>query len=158
MENSLKGLMLAAGIIITCIIISLGFFIAREASDTANTGAGQITELTAEFSDASLTMYDGTSVSGSEVLNVLRKYEGEEIGILVKNLSTKSSGTFYNYSINFDKDSSTQGELGSSVSNKYADARSAKNANVYINPTGKFLGSVVRNTNGTIIGLVFKQE
>ena len=31
MENSLKGLMLAAGIIITCIIISLGFYIAREA-------------------------------------------------------------------------------------------------------------------------------
>ena len=30
MENSLKGLMLAAGIIITCIIISLGFYIARE--------------------------------------------------------------------------------------------------------------------------------
>ncbi len=158
MENSLKGLMLAAGIIITCIIISLGFFIAREASDTANTGAGQITELTAEFSDASLTMYDGTSVSGSEVLNVLRKYEDEEIGILVKNLATKSSGTFYNYSITFEKDSLTQGELGSKANNKYADARSAKNSNVYINPTGKFLGSVVRNSNGSIIGLVFNQE
>ena len=45
MENSLKGLMLAAGIIITCIIISLGFYIAREASDTASSGTGQINEL-----------------------------------------------------------------------------------------------------------------
>ncbi|RGS63463.1 hypothetical protein DWX81_15600 [Roseburia inulinivorans] len=41
MENSLKGLMLAAGIIITCIIISLGFYIAREARDTASEGTGR---------------------------------------------------------------------------------------------------------------------
>ena len=45
MENSLKGLMLAAGIIITCIIISLGFYIAREARDTASEGTGQINQL-----------------------------------------------------------------------------------------------------------------
>ena len=73
MENSLKGLMLAAGIIITCIIISLGFYIAREARDTASEGTGQINQLQAEFTDASKTMYDGTEVSGSEVLNVIRK-------------------------------------------------------------------------------------
>ena len=48
MENSLKGLMLAAGIIITCIIISLGFYIAREARDTASEGTGQINQLQAE--------------------------------------------------------------------------------------------------------------
>ena len=72
MENSLKGLMLAAGIIITCIIISLGFYIAREARDTASEGTGQINQLQAEFTDASKTMYDGTEVSGSEVLNVIR--------------------------------------------------------------------------------------
>ena len=47
MENSLKGLLLAAGTIITCIIISLGFYIAREAKDTAATGAGQINALNA---------------------------------------------------------------------------------------------------------------
>ena len=40
MENSLKGLMLAAGIIITCIIISFGFYMAREASDIVRSGTG----------------------------------------------------------------------------------------------------------------------
>ena len=68
MENSLKGLMLAAGIIITCIIISLGFYIAREARDTASEGTGQINQLQAEFTDASKTMYDGTEVSGNSVM------------------------------------------------------------------------------------------
>lgn len=66
MENSLKGLMLAAGIIITCIIISLGFYIAMGGERYCLGGnwadqsaAGQ------EFTDASKTMYDGTEVSGS---------------------------------------------------------------------------------------------
>ena len=31
MENSLKGLILAAGTIITCVVISLAFYISREA-------------------------------------------------------------------------------------------------------------------------------
>ena len=56
--------MMAAGIIITCIIISLGFYIAREASDTASSGTGQINELQAEFADTSKMMYENTEVSG----------------------------------------------------------------------------------------------
>ena len=64
MENSLKGLILAAGTIITCIVIGLGFYIAREARDTASSGAGQINKLNAEFADTSKTMYEGTEVSG----------------------------------------------------------------------------------------------
>ena len=49
MENSLKGLLLAGGTVITCIIIGLGFYIAREARDTASAGSGQINRLNAEF-------------------------------------------------------------------------------------------------------------
>ena len=92
MENSLKGLMLAAGIIITCIIISLGFYIAREASDTASSGTGQINELQAEFADTSKTMYENTEVSGSEVINVIRKFSDEMIGVKVQ---TKKNTSYY---------------------------------------------------------------
>ena len=127
MENSLKGLMLAAGIIITCIIISLGFYIAREARDTASEGTGQINQLQAEFTDASKTMYDGTEVSGSEVLNVIRKFSDETMGILVQ---TNKNKTYYNYNFDIDK---------------------------YINPTARFQGSIVKDVNGTIIGIVFAQ-
>ena len=33
MSNGLKGLTLAAGVIITCIVISIAFFVTREAKD-----------------------------------------------------------------------------------------------------------------------------
>ena len=149
MENSLKGLMLAAGIIITCIIISLGFYIAREASDTASSGTGQINELQAEFADTSKTMYENTEVSGSEVINVIRKFGDEMIGIKVQ---TKKNTSYYIYQF-----SDSDGSLKNASSLDYKSAQNAASAN-YINPTGRFLGAVVRDANGTITGLSFVQQ
>lgn len=149
MENSLKGLMLAAGIIITCIIISLGFYIAREASDTASSGTGQINELQAEFADTSKTMYENTEVSGSEVINVIRKFSDEMIGVKVQ---TKKNTSYYIYQFN-----DTDGSLKNASTLDYKSAQNATSAN-YINPTGRFLGAVVRDANGTITGLSFVQQ
>ena len=149
MENSLKGLMLAAGIIITCIIISLGFYIAREASDTASSGTGQIHELQAEFADTSKTIYENTEVSGSEVINVIRKFSDEMIGIKVQ---TKKNTSCYNYQF-----SESDGSLGTVSLNDVKRAQTPTSVN-YINPTGRFLGAVVRDANGTITGLEFVQQ
>ncbi|MDD6037497.1 MAG: hypothetical protein PUD20_01670 [bacterium] len=149
MENSLKGLMLAAGIIITCIIISLGFYIAREASDTASSGTGQINEMQAEFENTSKTMYDNTEVSGSEVINVIRKFSDETIGIRVQ---TKKNTSFYNYQID-----EGDGSIKALSTVDYKSAQVITNSN-YINPTGRFLGSVIRDANGTITGLSFVQQ
>lgn len=149
MENSLKGLMLAAGIIITCIIISLGFYIAREASDTASSGTGQLHELQAEFADTSKTMYENTEISGSEVINVVRKFSDEAIGIKVQ---TKKNTSYYIYQF-----SESDGSLGQVSTAEIQSAQTPQNAN-YINPTGRFLGAVVRDANGTITGLSFVQQ
>ena len=149
MENSLKGLMMAAGIIITCIIISLGFYIAREASDTASSGTGQINELQAEFADTSKMMYENTEVSGSEVINVIRKFGDEMLGVKVQ---TKKNTSYYIYQFN-DADGSLKG----SSALDYKSAQVATNSN-YINPAGRFLGAVVRDANGTITGLSFVQQ
>ena len=56
-------------------------------------------------------MYDGTEVSGSEVLNVIRKFSDETMGILVQ---TNKNKTYYNYNFDVDK-----GELGKALDNSY---------------------------------------
>lgn len=149
MENSLKGLILAAGVIITCVVIGLGFYIAREAKDTASNGAGQITKLNAEFADTNKTMYEGIEVSGSEVLNAIRKFQGDTVGVMVK---TNKTSTYYLYE--FD---STSGELEAKSTNSYKEAQNELSTS-YINPSGRFEGGVVRDSNGTITGLTFMQK
>ena len=147
MDNSLKGLILAAGTIITCVVISLGFFIAREARETASGGANQINKLNTEFVESDKTIYDGATVSGSEVVNVIKKFKKEKIGIFVK---TNRCSTYYNNS--FD---TRTGEFVGAVNTNYdpTDASSE----FYINPYGKFQGKIMRDENDVITGIIFEQ-
>ena len=148
MENSLKGLILAAGVIITCVVVGLGFYIAREAKDTASAGAGEISSLNSEFSENDKTIYDGMTVSGNEVLNAIRKFDGDSISIKV--ITNKSTSYYIN------KLDTNDSNLGEKSDLKVANAKNA-GSTYYINPNGRFDGEVLRDGNNTIIGIKFTQ-
>lgn len=148
MENSLKGLILAAGTVITCLVITLGFYLSKEAQSTANTGTSKIGKINTEFAENDKTMYDGTRVSGSEVVNAINKLNGDQVGIYVV---TKSSSVFYGY--NFD---TTSGELKTVSTNTY-DKSIDSTSTSYINPYAMFEGTVIRNENDVITGIKFSQ-
>lgn len=148
MDNSLKGLILAAGTIITCVVISLGFFIAREAKDTASSGANQINKLNADFVESDKVIYDGATVSGNEVVNVIKKFRNEKMGILVK---TNKCETFYGYS--FDKQN---GDIKEKLNTSYENALNMESV-TYINPYVNYIGKVVRDSNEVITGIIFEQ-
>ena len=143
MENSLKGLMLAAGVVITCIVISLGFYMSREAKNAANNGISQISNMTA-VNDAAKEMYDGLSISGREVVSVLKKYADElNDGSLIVSVATGKGAT--------------------AVNTAYTAAYSATNDPTvytntsYINPNGVFKGFVSHDAKG-VITMRFTQE
>lgn len=148
MDNSLKGLILAAGVIITCIVISLGFYIAREARDTAANGAGEISKLNAEFNESEKVMYDGLEVSGSEVVNVVNKFKNNEIGIKVR---TKKCVTYYGNVLN--------GDDSAIIAASYASIKDAQKSSsiTFINPNAPFMGEILRDVNEAIIGISFVQ-
>lgn len=148
MENSLKGLILAAGTIVTCLIISLGFFIANEAKTSATTGANQISKLNSEFVESDKVIYDATEISGSEVINIIRKFQNDTLAVRV---ITKKSTTDYNYTMNEDA-----GSIAKTGVTAYAAGKASTETD-YINPTARFMGAVVRDANGSIIGLKFTQ-
>jgi hypothetical protein len=153
MDNGLKGLLLAAGTIITCIIVSLGFYIAREARDTAASGAGSISKLNSEFNDNDKTMYEGLAVSGSEVLNVITKFSSEDICIRVETIASGKAGKYAYYLYKL----STGNMLGDVSDTNVSEARDQKNVN-YINPNATFHGSVQRNSNNVITCITFIQK
>lgn len=152
MDNSLKGLILAAGTIITCIVIGLGFFISREARDTAASGAGQISKLNAEFNESDKIMYDGLDVSGSEVINVINKFKSDNICIKV---TTKKTTSYYIK--NLDETSANDLKLGNSSYTSVKDAQNTLRDN-YINPNAQFNGTILRDKNDAIICITFKQS
>lgn len=155
MENSLKGLLLAAGTIITCIVISLGFFIAREARDTAADGAGQISKLNAEFNESDKVMYDGLTVSGSEVINVINKFRNSNLSVLVENNKVKTPYYYELVSRTSESGEKTWSLGAKTMSDGYAVQNSSSSS--YINPNAQFTGDVVRDVNHVIVGIVFQQ-
>ncbi len=144
MDNSLKGLILSAGVVITCIVVGLGFYISREAKNTSNNGISQITAINSEFMDVDKTMYDGTKVSGREVAKVIQKYESEltseTITIVVYTGKMPATGT----GIIFDK---TNTAIATDVTSEK-----------YINPDASFLGAFITDDNGVVTKLTFTQQ
>ena len=149
MENSLKGLLLAAGTVITCLVISLGFYLSNEAQATANTGTSRIGKINTEFAESDKMMYQGAKVSGSEVVNAIRRFNGEKLGVYVV---TKEAQAFYGYV--FD---TATGELKDRSEKDYEEAN-VPTSSYYINPYAAFTGRVIRNSNQVITGIEFVQE
>lgn len=149
MENSLKGLILAAGTVITCLVISLGFYLSNEAQATANTGTSRIGKINTEFAESDKMAYQGAKVSGSEVVGAIRRFHDEKLGVYVV---TKETQAFYGYE--FD---TATGELKDRSQKDYEETK-VETSSYYINPYAAFTGRVIRNSNQVITGIEFVQE
>ena len=156
MDSGLKALLLGAGTIITCIVISLAFYLTRGARDTATSGFSQISKLNAEFNESDKVMYDGLDVAGSEVLNAINKFKSEELGIIVE--TKKGNVTNYGYTVNNKGTAENQYYvLGASTKVSTTNAKKIT-SDQYINQNARFTGEVLRDSNNAIIGIKFTQE
>ena len=138
-SDATKILIIAGTIIIVCVIVALGFKMINEGRASAGSGINQFNSMTSEYSDVSLTNYDGANVLGSEVISLIKKAKEREY-IFTINVKTKL-GTKIEY----------HGTAPSPLS-------TSPTSNDYINPNAQFLGVVTKNDNGIIIDISFTQE
>ena len=73
MSNGLKALLIAASTIITCIIVSLGFRLAKEAGTIGNYVVEGLFQYRNVVEERDLMKYDGVMVYGSDVVNLMKK-------------------------------------------------------------------------------------
>lgn len=152
-ENVLSFIKWAAGIVITLAIISIAFIVFNMAKDGTMKGATKIEEMNAQIADSDMTIYDDEEISGSEVVNVVRKFKKSYLGIQVKT-GKNTGGTWYGYNVALSSDVGTIGAATSSALTSAIDETS----NLYINPNGRFMGKVYRDSNGAVAALVFSQK
>ena len=139
MENALKGLMLAAGITITCIIISYGFYAAETLKGTADETVAEISEFRNRLKRNELFAYDGAIISGSELSNLMRQSIG--------NTSGRSTDLKYI-------------EIVDSVIRKYSEYEqleriTERDSAEYIAPQASYRGEVIEEHGGAVIGVRF---
>lgn len=117
----------------------------------------KLARMATKLDESEFTQYDGATVSGAQVLSVLKDYEGEEICIRVCNVSGGGSYNDYNYA--FD----ASNPFSAPSTEKISDAENKANIGThkYINPGAKYKGEVVREgttKDGTIIALQFTRQ
>lgn len=131
-------------------VVLLSVFMAtiNSKGNTANTQLIDTLEMT---DGTSVNKYENTVVKGTDVQNVATNYKtvggNYKLTVLVETAAgtTGKTTSFYGYEAN--------GAGG--THNAYA-ASSTDPA--YINPSGNFYASLIKNTNGVIVGIAFEQN
>jgi len=138
MNHGLKAFLLAASTIITCIVVGLGFSMAREAKQIGNHVVEELHQYRVAIEEQDYTKYDGVTVYGTDVVNFMKR-ELDEHGTGVWITVVRE-----NRAVTYKRREEAEGvkQIGSAH---------------YIAPTENYTGEVVRNENEVIVEIVFRK-
>lgn len=151
MNNGLKALLIAAGIIITCIVAGLAFQNTREGKAQASSAFAQFNTTMSEYQDLGKSMYDGLLVSGAEVRRLIDNSIAAKEYLQIKVITGDGTEKSYVYE-SFDEENKKL--LRESRELPGDD----KGSSGYINSRAVFLGSIVKDKNGIIVQISFEQQ
>lgn len=156
MNNAQSALKVAAGIFLTIALITIVVLLFVSAQEATKTAQNEFSSIQTELSKASFTVYDNTSVSGSQVINAIRKFfKQDQFGIRVvtgKNRASKSDGNHYGYYV------LPNGEIAGNNRNDSIDTALNESSDNYVNPSGKFKAKLIVDSSNVTRGIVFEQQ
>ena len=142
-DYATRILIIAASVIITCVIVWLGFSAMNTAKDISNNSISQMIKLNNDLKESDINMYDSTIVTGSEIVNFIKKnlgdYGAAENGPFTVTIVTNMGTSSY-----------TNGSYISNIRD-FTDSQ-------YIKPTAEFTGEVIRNENDVITQVIFSAK
>lgn len=148
---------LVVGIVITLFVIILsgtiivwgsGYF--NQNKKTMDKSTSKIDKTIGSMTDFDLTVYDGKSIRGDALVELITELEINEVQI---SIGVKTiAGVFAYYVNNFTPTSKDLSEEGA------ATITTDKTHEAYINPNGTFIGDVIKNDNKEIVCIQFTQQ
>lgn len=146
MSHGLKLLLIAVGALLTCITVLTGVNITQAGKKDTSIAIDQYVDAV-EFQDF-ISDYDGCVISGSDVINLMNKYQDYNIFFLVKTKGCIAlEGVYYNRSRDLEEEAGT-----------YDSQKKMKTDEDYINLSASFKCTIYLNDNGVLIGIGFVQK
>jgi hypothetical protein len=161
MNNASSALKVAAGIFLTIALITIVVLLFISAQEATKTAQNNFADIQTELSQAAFTVYDGTTISGSQVTNALRKYaDKDQFGIQVITGKNKG-GQWYGNQLNISQDLNNA-DYGSVIKPDdkvgVINQTMSEKDNQYVNPSGKFKAIIVKDRSNVVRGLIFQQS
>ena len=138
MDNVTTIIKIGAAVLITIGMIAIAVALFGMGADVTKNSENDIKNLSQALVAREYDAYNGTKVSGSNVISAIRMYG--ETGKLTVAVTTKmsSGSTTYSPTVKYSATDPT--------------------SSTYINPVGTFSATVAANTNGVVTGLTFTQN
>lgn len=161
MNNASSALKVAAGIFLTIALITIVVLLFISAQEATKTAQNNFADIQTELSQAAFTVYDGTTISGSQVTNALRKYaDKDQFGIQVITGKNRG-GQWYGNQLNISQDINNA-DYGSVLApdDKVGSINQtmSEKDNQYVNPSGKFKAIIIKDRSNVVRGLIFQQS
>ncbi|MVX63752.1 hypothetical protein GKZ28_08595 [Clostridium chromiireducens] len=135
-KESTEGISFAAGVVICIGVVSFGLMVYNVVTPMLSKGVKNTSAISQRISDSGYVQYDNGTKQGSEVISAINTQASDDLYIRVKTNSDSSGKTYTTTTYNVtDKDDDD-----------------------YIEPTAKFDSELVKNTNDTVVGIVFTQD
>lgn len=151
MDNVPSSAILAIiAIVAACILGAFIFSTVNQQQDAGNRALSQTEQMNTALDESKYTVYDGATVTGSQVLSAIKTFKNGDVYVEVNN----GSGTeTYVLSSNT---AGAEADTEDAYAEKITAAKNKKNTDKYITPSAQFTGKVVRDSaNGAIIGVSF---
>lgn len=141
MSHATKFLLLAASIIITCVLVWYGFRMLNIGSEISKNAMYQMQKLNSDIKDSGIMRFnDNDSVTGSDIVNFMKEYLGD--------YEAKETGPIYITVIEGEADYTYKNGFYIQDIKNFTSER-------YIPPTAVFSGEVIKNENDIIVGVKF---
>ncbi|AOZ91105.1 ABC transporter permease [Paenibacillus crassostreae] len=160
MNNASTALKVSAGIFLTIALITIVVVLFISAQEATKSAQNNFADIQTEMSQAAFTVYDNTTVSGSQVLNALRKFQDKgEFGVQVETgKSLVGSWYFENVETTVAEGTIGYGSITNGASSDNITNASNESSPDYINPSGKFLAKVIKDKSDVIRAITFEQK
>lgn len=162
MGNAQKALVMAAGIFLAIALITIAVIMFVSAQEATKSAQDNFSTIQTELSSTVFASYDETVVSGSQVLNAIRKFNEptQQFGIQVVTGRSPAAGIWYNRNVSADGDVTAISSGSEGVLDASNTTRSATNEQSphYINPSGRFHSSLIYDDSNNVRAIVFRQR
>lgn len=146
-----KVIFIVAGVVLAVTLVFFVYTNFMKGRDSAQGVIEQNDKMVNDLVNDRVLRYDGATVTGSEVINLITSYRSQSFGIIVTIGSTHT-----NYCMSISGSDASGWTLGSNPgAGTLENARDISKTNEYINPTSNFKGAVLYDTNGNPVGLHF---
>jgi len=150
MDNASKGLLMAAGVLITIVIITFGMVFLNASKGMVSTANEEVADFQLEMAQAKYKAFDNTTVTGAQVVSAINKYADGSFGVGVK----KNSGGY----IWYGQTSTSAGVLSGATTGSSIDKAKDESDAAYVNPSGKFNAIIYIDSDEIVRAIRFTQK